>query len=115
MKTIEIAFTTREYDTLDELINVATLEDIEKIYKIAEALKGKTKDLTSFAVNVVLFDIPENSEFKYNVAYVTCYIGLNGEINAYQYFQNKYDARDQMESDYIDLEKLKKYLSEKAN
>lgn len=115
MKTIEIAFTTSDYNTPDELINVATLENIEKIYKMADALKGMAKDLHFFAVDVVLFDIPEDSEFRYNVSYVKCYLSTDGEVTAYQYFQNKYDAGDQIESDYIDLKELKRYLSEKVN
>lgn len=115
MKTIGITFTTSEYDTPDELINVATLEDIEKIYKIADALKGMERDLFSFAVDVELFGIPEDSEFRHNVSYVKCYLNTDGEVSAYQYFQSKYDTRDQIESDYIDLKELKRYLSEKVN
>lgn len=115
MKTIEIAFTTNDYNTPDELINVATLEDIEKIYKIADALKGVERDLISFAVNVELFGIPEDSEFRHNVSYVMCYLNTDGEVSAYQYFQSKYDASDLIESDYIDLKELKRYLSEKEN
>ena len=115
MKTIEVVFTTNDYDAPERLINVATLEDIEKIYKIADALKGMERDLFSFAVDVVLFDIPEDSEFRYNVSYVKCYLSKDGEVSAYQYFQGKYDARDQVESDCIDLKELKRYLIEKTN
>lgn len=115
MKTIGTAFTTSGYDTPDELINVATLEDIEKIYKIADALKGMEKNLFYFTVGVMLFDIPDDSEFRYNVSYVKCYLNTGGEVGAYQYFQSKYDASEQIESDYIDLKELKKYLSEKVN
>lgn len=111
MKTIEIDFSTDEWDTPKNLVNIASLEDIEKIYKVGNALKDVAKDVFSFAVDVVLFDIPEDCEFRYDVAYVRCYIGLNGEISAYQYFQNKWDASSQIESERIDLEVLKEYLT----
>ena len=115
MKTVEIAFTTDEWDLPENLVNVASLEDIEKIYRVANALKDVAKDVFSFAVDTVLFDIPEDCEFRYEVAYVRCYIGLNGEISAYQYFQNKWDASVQIESESIDLEALKEYLTAKVS
>lgn len=111
MKTIEIAFTTSAWDSPETLVNVASLEDIEKIYRVANALKDVAKDVFSFAVDAVLFDVPENSEFRYDVGYVRCYIGLNGEVSAYQYFQSKWDASLQIESESIDLEALKEYLT----
>lgn len=113
MKTIEVGFTTIDYDTPKRLINVATLEDIEKIYKMAEALRGMERDLIFFAVDATLFDIPKDCEFRYDVSYVKCYLSKDGEVSAYQYLQGKYDARDQVESDYIDLKELKKYLIKK--
>lgn len=111
MKTIEIAFTTDEWYAPETLVNVASLEDIKKIYRVADAIKDVAKDVFSFAVDAVLFDVPENNEFMYNVAYVRCYIGLNGEVSAYQYFQSKWDASLQIESESIDLEALKEYLT----
>lgn len=111
MKTVEIAFSTEYTDVPDYLENIASLEDIEKIYRVANALKDVSKDVFSFAVDAVLFDIPEDCEFRYDVAYVRCYIGLNGEVSAYQYFQNKWDASVQIESESIDLEALKEYLT----
>lgn len=111
MKTVEVAFTTDHWDSPENLINIASLEDIEKIYRVGNALKDVAKDVFSFAVDTILFDIPEDCEFRYDVAYVRCYIGLNGEISAYQYFQNKWDAGVQIESESIDLEALKEYLT----
>lgn len=115
MKTIGVAFTTIDYDTPERLINVATLEDIEKIYKMAEALRGMEKDLFYFAVDATLFDIPKDCEFRYNVSYLKCYLSTDGEVGVYQYLQGKYDAGDQVESVYIDLKELKRYLIEKTN
>lgn len=111
MKTIEILFNTDEWDAPENLVNVASLEDIEKIYRVANALKDVAKDMFSFAVDAVLFDIPEDCEFMYDVGYVRCYIGLNGEVSAYQYFESKWDASVQIESESIDLEALKEYLT----
>jgi len=115
MKTIEVGFTTDSWDAPEELVNIALLEDIEKIFRVAEALKPVAKDVFSFAVDTVIFDIPEDCEFRYDVAYVRCYIGLEGEVSAYQYFQNKWDAGVQIESNSIDLDELKRYLTAKEN
>ena len=115
METIGVDFTTIDYDTPERLINVATLEDIEKIYKMAEALRGMERDLIYFSVDATLFDIPKDCEFRYNVSYVKCYLNTDGGVGVYQFFQEKYDAGDQVESDYIDLKELKRYLIEKVN
>lgn len=114
MKTIDIAFTTDDYNAPDHLINVATIEDVETIYKVGKALKDLSREVFSVNVDVVLFDIPEDSDFRYDVTYVICYIGLNGEVTAYQYFQSKYDASIQIESDAINLDELVEFLNKEV-
>lgn len=111
MKTLGIAFSTDGLDEPEHLINVATIEDVETIYKVGEALKELSREVFSVNVDLVLFDMPEDSDFRYDVAYVTCYIGLNGEVTAYQYFQSKYDASIQIESDAINLDELVEFLN----
>lgn len=111
MKTIKVAFTTCDFNSPEHLVNVASLEDIEKILNVAKVLTPFYNEVFSVAIDVVLFDLPEDSEFRYDVAYVRCYIGVNGEVSAYQYFQSKWDAATQIESESIDLEELKEYLT----
>lgn len=111
MKTIEIAFTTADYNEVDNLINVASIEDVNKIKKVAELLRPVSKDLHSFNIDVILFDIPEGSDFRYDVGYVRCYIGFDGRLSLYQYFQSKWDSGLQIESEEINLTELETYLN----
>lgn len=109
METIGIGFSTVD-DEPDKLINVACLGDIEKILEISHILKDFSRDISSVNIRVTLFDIPEDSEFRYVVDYVICYINEKGRPSVYQYFQGKYDSRDMIESEPIDLDDLINFL-----
>ena len=113
METIGIAFTTENFNTPEKLVNVSSPEQIKKIYEVAEALKPFQKDLFSFNMDMVLFDIPEDCDFRYDIGYLRCYIDVfgDGKISVYQYFQNKWDSAIQIESESIDLEELLKQIA----
>ncbi len=106
-------FYTEGLDIPKELVKVAEVSTINKIFEIAKVLQPYQKDLFSFNVDAVLFDLPEDSDFRYDVAYVRCYVGINGEVSAYQYFQSKWDSSSQIESEEIDLIELKESLNKK--
>lgn len=109
METIGISYSTID-DEPDKLINVACLEDVEKILEISHILRNFSRDISSVNIRVTLFDLPEDSEFRYNVSYVKCFIDIKGKVFVYQYFQGKYDSSDMIESECIDLDDLLNFL-----
>lgn len=114
METIEIAYKSNDYsEAPDELENVATTHEIQIIKDIVNKLWGTKTHLFSVNIDVVLFQ-PTDDEWRWDVGYVTAYLPPNGEIKdvrVYQYFQNKYDASDNIESESFTLGEVEEHLS----
>lgn len=113
MKTIEVAYSTDGYDVPEtlELLDGIGISDVENIRNIYKSLQLFKKDIWNVNLNIQLFDIPEDCDFRYDVCYLTLYLmGDGSDIRVYQYYQNKYDASHQMESAEISLNELEQYL-----
>ncbi len=116
METVNVTFRSNEYSNApNELECVATLEDIQKIRDTVKEVRAlKTCDnIDTLVLNITLYSYPNEVNWKSDVNHVSVHvIGPNAsdDINVYQFYQSKWDAGDQIESDQISLNKLEKYL-----
>lgn len=115
MKTIQVAFNSGENgEAPDELESTVTAKDIQTIKDVVNVLWSEESKVFSVNINVQLFvPIDGDNDWAWDINYVTAYLPINGkmeDVSLYQYYQNKYDAKDSIESEGISLGELEGLL-----
>lgn len=116
MKTIYVEYKSSDFsEAPDELENVATTYEINKIKDVVNALWAVKSKVFSVNVDVQLFALKTN-DWRWDVSYVTVYLpssGKTGDVKLFQYLQSKYDAADSIESEGFTLKELEDFLKNK--
>lgn len=117
MKKISVSYRSDSCSIApDKLVLSCNMQDLIKIKDTINALFDSgvdVKSIFSINLNVSLYTTENREEWTWDTTYLTIYLPKHkgDSFSMYQYFQNKYDSSDNIESSGIDFISLERYLT----